>query len=58
MSDFLFALNAVSPIVLMVLFGYVLKRIGLLPKTVATQLNKIVFRALLPIMLGLNMFNP
>ena len=56
MSDFLFALNAVSPIVLMVLFGYVLKRIGLLPKTVATQLNKIVFRALLPIMLGLNIY--
>lgn len=56
MRDFLFALNAVSPIVLMVLFGYLLKRIGLLPKTVATQLNKIVFRTLLPIMLGLNIY--
>jgi predicted permease len=56
MQDFIFSVNAVAPIVLMVLFGYFLKRVGMLPKTVATQLNRIVFRALLPIMLCLNIY--
>ena len=56
MNDFLFALNAVSPIVLMVLLGYFLKRIGLLPKATATQMNKIVFRVLIPVMLMLNIY--
>ncbi len=56
MSDFLFALNAIAPIVLMVLLGYLLKRIGLLQKQTATQMNKIVFRVLLPVMLMLNMY--
>ena len=56
MQDFLFALNAIAPIVLFVLLGYILKRIGLLPKPVASQLNKIVFRVFLPIMLALNVY--
>ena len=56
MNDFLFALNAVSPIVLTVLLGYILKRIGLLPKATALQMNKVVFRVLLPVMLMLNMY--
>lgn len=56
MQDFLFALNAVTPIVLMVLLGYILKRIGLLPKSVAAPLNKLVFRVLLMIMLMLNVY--
>ena len=56
MQDFLFALNAVTPIILMVLLGYILKRIGLLPKSVAAPLNKIVFRVLLMIMLMLNVY--
>lgn len=56
MKDFLFSLNAISPIVLTVLLGYFLKRIGLLQKQTATQMNKIVFRVLLPVMLMLNMY--
>ena len=40
----------------MVLLGYILKRIGLLPKPVASQMNKIVFRVLLMIMLMLNVY--
>lgn len=56
MQDFLFALNAIAPIVFFVLLGYILKRIGLLPKTVALQLNKIVFRVLLMVMLMLNIY--
>ncbi len=56
MQDFLFAVNAIAPIILMVLLGYILKRIGLLPKPVAAQMNKIVFRVLLMIMLALNVY--
>lgn len=56
MNDFLFSINAVSPIVLTVLTGYLLKRFGLLPKSVASQLNKVVFRVLIPAMLMLNIY--
>ncbi len=56
MQDFLFSVNAILPIILMVLIGYILKRIGLLPKSVASPMNKVVFRALLPIMLALNVY--
>ena len=56
MNDFLFSINAVSPIVLTVLVGYLLKRFGLLPKSVASQMNKVVFRILIPAMLMLNIY--
>lgn len=56
MTDFLFSINAVSPIILTVLLGYLLKRMGLLPKPVASQMNKVVFRLLIPAMLMLNIY--
>lgn len=56
MSDILFAINATAPIVLMVLIGYFLKRIGLLDPTMGKSLNKLVFRVFLPAMLFLNMY--
>ena len=56
MSDILFAINATAPIVLMVLIGYFLKRIGLLDHTMGKSLNKLVFRVFLPAMLFLNMY--
>ena len=56
MDSFLFALNAVTPIVLTVLIGYLLKKLGLLNKDVAKAMNKVVFRLLLPIMLFLNVY--
>ena len=56
MSDVLFAINATAPIVLMVLIGYFLKRIGLLDPTMGKSLNKLVFRVFLPAMLFLNMY--
>ena len=57
MNSFLFAVEAVAPIIITVAIGYFLKRVGLLPATVASQLNKIVFRVLLPCMLFLNVYN-
>ena len=56
MSDFLFSINAIAPIVLTVVIGYLIKRAGLLPKATAAQLNKVVFRVLLPVMLMLNIY--
>lgn len=56
MRSFLFAVNAVSPIILMVAIGYVLKRVKLLNADVAKHLNKLVFRLFLPAMLFLNVY--
>ncbi len=56
MEDLLFTLNAVMPIILLVLIGYLLKRIGLLTTDVAKAVNKLVFRVLLPAMLFLNVY--
>lgn len=56
MESFLFALNAVAPIVITVAIGYVLKRIGFLNAAFAKMGNKLVFRVLLPVMLFLNVY--
>lgn len=56
MDSFLFALNAVSPIILMVAIGYILKRIGFMKPDFAKAANKLVFRVFLPAMLFLNVY--
>ena len=56
MKSFLFAVNAVMPIILMVCVGYVLKRIGLCSLDFAKKANKLVFRVFLPAMLFLNVY--
>ena len=56
MDSFLFALNAVLPIIIMVVIGYFLKRIGFLNAEFAKMGNKLVFRVLLPAMLFLNVY--
>ncbi|MBQ8409594.1 MAG: AEC family transporter [Clostridia bacterium] len=56
MESFIFAVNAVLPIVLMVAIGYGIKRIGLISEAVAKALNKLVFRVLLPCTLFLNVY--
>ena len=57
MDSFLFSVNAVLPIVLQVLVGYVIKRLGLISADGAKILNKIVFRLFLPVMLFLNVYD-
>ncbi len=57
MDTFLFAANAVLPIVLLVVFGYVLKRIGLLTDSFLTTGNRFAFRALLSVLLFYNTYN-
>ena len=56
MSSFIFALNAVLPIILTVAVGYFLKRIGLISPELARGGNKLVFRVLLPALLFLNVY--
>lgn len=56
MNDIIFALNAVLPIILMIIVGYFLKKIKLLEDDVAKKLNTLVFRVFLPIMLFLNVY--
>ena len=56
MDSFLFALKAVSPIILLVFTGYLLKKIGLITPDFAKQANKLVFRIFLPAMLFLNVY--
>jgi predicted permease len=56
MEAFIFALNAILPIILLVALGYILKKIGLLDIEMAKKLNKLVFRVFLPAMLFLNVY--
>lgn len=56
MSDLLFAVNAVLPIILMISVGYALKRIEILEDETAKKLNTLVFRVFLPVMLFLNIY--
>ena len=58
MTDaFVFAANAVLPIVLTIALGYILKRIGFLNKEFFDSGNKLTFRVLLPAMLFYNVYN-
>lgn len=57
MESFLFALNAVAPIILTVAVGYLLKRLGLMNIPMAKQINKLVFRLFLPAMIFLNLYS-
>ena len=55
-NSFIFAINAVSPILLTVVIGYVLKKATLLTEDLAKAINKLVFRVFLPVMLFNNIY--
>ena len=56
MSDLLFTVNAVAPIIALVLVGYLAKRLKLIPKDASKGMNRLVFRVFLPVMLFLNVY--
>ena len=56
MESLIFAFNSVSPIILTVAVGYLLKKIGLMSGEFSKQANKLVFRVFLPVMLFLNVY--
>lgn len=57
MSDLIFSLNVVLPIILVVALGYVLKKLKFFNKEFLSQANKLVFKVLLPVMLFVNIYN-
>ena len=57
MDTFLFALNAIMPIILLIFFGYVLKKKNFLDEAWFKKGNKFVFRACLPVLLFVNVYN-
>lgn len=56
-STLLFAFNAIMPIVLLVVLGYLLKRIRFIDQYFINILNKYVFRVGLPILLFYNVYS-
>ncbi len=56
MASFLFAVNAVLPIILMVVLGYVLKKLGWMTPAFAEAANKLAFHVFLPVLLFSNVY--
>lgn len=56
MKTFIFAFNAIMPVVLMILFGYYLKIKGFLETEWFKKCNKFVFRVCLPVLLFVNVY--
>ena len=56
MESLIFALNAITPIVLTVALGYILKKTGFMDERFTKMANKLVFRVFLPCMLFLNVY--
>lgn len=56
MESFLFAVNAVAPIMLMMAVGYLIKKCGLITPEFAKAANRLVFHLFLPVMLFLNIY--
>lgn len=56
MESLIFAVNAISPIIITVAIGYILKKLGLMNGSFAKAANKLVFHLFLPCMLFLNIY--
>ena len=56
MDSLIFALSAIAPIVLLVLIGYSLKKLGFMNEKFSKDANKLVFRIFMPVMLFLNIY--
>lgn len=54
---FQFAFNAIMPIVLLILLGFILKKIGLFSDGFLQPANKFVFNVCLPVLLFYNVYN-
>ena len=57
MEVFLFAVNAIVPILLLILLGYLLRRTGLLSEAFFREGNRLVFRVALPILIYTNVYD-
>ena len=57
LETFLFALNAILPIVLLIFLGYTIKRVGFLDEAWFKKGNKFIFKLALPVLLFYNVYN-
>lgn len=57
MDALLFAVNAVAPLVLLILIGYVLRLIKIIDEQFLKTLNKIVFNIFMPVLLFVNLYD-
>ena len=57
MDDFLFALNTVLPLLLLMVTGWFCRRIGLLPDHLVKDVNQLVYRVFLPVNLCYSVMN-
>lgn len=57
MNDFLFALNTVLPLLLLMSLGWFCRRIGLLTDALVKGVNQLVFRVFLPVNLCVSVMN-
>ena len=51
MSNFIFSLNVTIPIFLMILLGYIIRKMGIISDGFVSAANKYVFLVALPVML-------
>ena len=54
-DNLIFSLNATVPVFLMMIFGWIVRRLGLLDDHSTAQVNKFVFRTLLPALLFMDL---
>ena len=57
MDSLIFALGAVAPIVLMVVIGYILKRLNFMNERFSKEANRLVFRIFMPVMLFVKIYS-
>ncbi len=57
METFLFAVNAIMPVILLIFLGYFLKKKGFLDEGWFKKGNKLVFKVCLPLLLFVNVYN-
>jgi predicted permease len=57
MNNFVFALNIIFPIFILLAIGYLVSHIGWMSKKSLKNLNGFIFRLLLPLMLFINIYN-
>ena len=55
LNDLIFSLNATVPVFLMMIFGWICRRIGLLDDHTTSVLNKFTFRTILPALLFMDL---
>lgn len=57
MNIFLFAFNAISPLILLIVLGYILKKIKFLDEGWFKKGNKLIFKVCLPVLLFMNVYH-